>query len=250
MPLHSPLLARERILSTGGSGTGKSFDLLTIARMSQRTRSDAVFYVADTDYAIDRMLETEFDDLTNVRSVPCASWSEAAGRVAEVGPSMRPDDWLCVDLLTPTWDMVQEYFSEQVFGERVENYFLAARVADTKGHAFDGWKDWSVINRLYKSMMNDIMRARGHVYATAVGEPVNADQTEREILAVFGAHGVKPKGQKHTPHYFHSCLIKKYIGDQRLMVTAKDRGREYLAGAPITNFATDYLVRVAGWKLA
>lgn len=518
MPLHPATEGvRERILSFGGAGMGKSFDWLFIARFSQQTGSDAVFYCLDTDMAIDRMLATEFSDLTNVRVVPVFDWEGFDSGLNDTLKAMKPNDWLIVDLLTPTWEMVQEYFclvpetrvltddlrwvevgelrhgdgligfdehkgpgnkcrewqrttvlnpevkvlpcyeltfsdgtvvtcssehpwltrskgerskteeggagiyhwrraedlragdnprwatkvlkpvdvwseeegqsreagylagafdgegcytltpraprlqfaqndnvmldevqkalkdlgfhytlnehptpegvkpqhyitmgrredllrfmgtvrpprllekfdadrlgpmlgtrtvwltakrfvgdreviafgttsktfvaeglashnTEQVFSKNLTNYFLEARKADKsqKGGGFEGWKDWPVINGLYKSAMNRLLRCPGHVYATAVADMLNTDQAERDIKLIFGPHGVKPRGQKHTPHYFHTVLLKTSVrqGTWRF-TTIKDRGREYVENKEIPNFVSGYLIPIAGWR--
>ena len=257
MPLHSTMTARERILSTAGSGLGKSYDWLMIAKLHHQTRSPAKFTVVDTDNAIDRMLEAEFAGLNvtdggNVTVVNSYDWVTASGTIKATSKTMGADDWLIVDLLNPTWDQVQEYFTEQVFGEDIDNYFLAARASQGKsggsGSAFEGRTDWPVINKLYKGMMNSILQARGHVYAATVADAIQ-DTTEKEIKAIYGPHGIKPRGQKHTPHFFHTCLVKGMVGDSRRLITAKDRGRAYLQGAEVNNFALDYLVNVAGWSM-
>lgn len=248
MPLHSPAPFGERILVMGGPGSGKTFDFLKTAELHQQSGSDARFTVFDTDNAMERMLYTDFSHLTNVNVLPVWSWEDIM-RHAPTIAAMRPQDWCSVDLLSPTWDMVQEYFTAQVFDQSLGNFFLAARQADKK-QSFEGWKDWPVINQLYRTFMQQLLRAPCNVYATATTDVIRADTDTRETINVFGHIGVKPKGQKHTPHFFHTVLWKVQHGQGWKVTTAKDRGRELMVGMDVTNFPMQYLVAKAGWKMA
>lgn len=252
MPLHNPLGIPERILTFGGPGSGKSFAFLRIAKFSQDTGSPAKFHVIDTDNAIRRMLATEFSDLTNVVVHDAREWTEVTGAM-KAAQSLTPADWVSVDLISPTWDMVQEYFTEQVFGQEMDAFFLAARAnagpSGSKGSAFDGWKDWSVINKMYRSFQNSLLRAPCNVYAAAPADAVNLDSDEKETRNTFGPLGMKPRGQKHTAHFFHTVLFmtQDRAGTRRL-TTAKDRGRTYHTGLELTDFTAQYLMGTAGWR--
>lgn len=246
----------ERILVMGGWGQGKTYDWLSIARLAKQTGSEAKFYVLDTDNAVGHMLAMEFEGLAvesggNVVLYPCFDWRMLTKALDEILTKMRPADWLVVDLISPTWDWVQEFFTEEVFAKDLDQYFLEARKANKQsGGGFEGWKDWPVINGLYKSFQNKLLRVPGHLYATASVDIINNETVDKDIKIAFGPHGVKPKGQKHTPHFFHTVLWKNSArqGEWRI-ITIKDRGREMLAGQPVANFAVTYLKNVAGWTL-
>lgn len=72
---------------------------------------------------------------------------------------------------------------------------------------------------------------------------------DKEVKAAFGAYGVKPKGQKRLGHVPMTVLwlTKSRVGAWA-MTTIKDRGRTEVEDEPLTNFAKDYLMEVAGWK--
>lgn len=517
MALSPTSAGRERILVFGGAGMGKTYDWLCLARMSQKTGSEAKFYVVDTDATVDRMLATEFAELTNVEFHPVYDWAQLVSTINEFQRGMKPDDWLVVDLLSPSWDMVQEYFclvpetrvltddlrwvevgelkhgdgllgfdenkepgnkcrdwkgatvinpevktlpcyeltwsdgtvvtcssehpwltrffgegsktaesgggiyhwraakdlrarekghgasrvvkpvdvwteqdsetrqagylagafdgegcytltpraprlqfaqndnvmldevqkalkdlgfhyslnehrtpegvkpqhyitmgrredllrfmgmvrpprllekfdadrlgpmlgtrtvwltakrfvgereviafgtttktfiaeglashnTEQVFNNSLDNYFLEARKADksSKGGGFEGWKDWPVINKMYRGLMNALLRNPGHLFCTATADSVNFDQVEKDIRLLYGPHGVKPRGQKHTSHFFHTVLWKTSVksGVWRL-TTVKDRGRVMLETKEVGDFSTGYMIPVAKWR--
>ncbi len=74
------------------------------------------------------------------------------------------------------------------------------------------------------------------------------DDASDQIKALYGRHGVKAQGKKHTPHLFHTILLfaeTKTAG--WTMTSVKDRERELLKGTEVGNFAMPYLVGEAGW---
>lgn len=246
----------EKILAIGPYGAGKSYAWLSIALWAQRTQSDAQFYVISTDDATNRALSSaEFSALTNIHDYPCFVWTDFKQASAAIRPMIRPQDWLVIDLLDPAWEAVQAYFVEQVFNEDIEDYFLQAR-KETKGakgnfKALDGWKDWPVINRLYKGWANPLfLQTKANIYATAKAEPVSADTDDKETRLLFGPYGVKPKGQKETGNLFHSILLFTYPkAGEYYLTTIRDRQRAVVEKLPLSNFVVQYLVKLAGWHL-
>lgn len=244
---------RERILGIGGFGSGKSYSWLSIARQAQKTGSPAKFYCLDTDAAIERMLAEEFQELENVKLYNVFDWSEYESALDEAIQNAGPDDWIVVDMIDLAWDAVQAYFTDQVFDKEISVYFLEIRKA-LKGQrlqTFDGWRDWTVINKLYSAWMNKLIyKAKSHVFCTAKVEAVDSDKDDKETRLVYGAYGVKPKGQKALGHQFHTVLLFTCVkpGDW-IITTIKDRGREPFTGQKLVNFPMQYLVGKAGWKL-
>jgi hypothetical protein len=257
--------ARERILSFGGAGQGKSYDFYTIAQLATMTKSDARFYIIDTDVSSYRMLEDpSLDRLTDSSGNPIdtliieddvAGWDDLMRAIAAAQKVMRPHDWMMLDMLSPAWGWVQGKFTESVFGQGTDEYFLQKRAAmrdPKKEKAFEGWTDWPVINTMYRSFQNAMLRAPGHLYATAEVKALSSDQAEKDTRIIFGPHGVIPVGQKRDMHLFQTVLLKAATRpDTYEAITVKDRGgRTKMTGTPIDNFAKDYLVKIAGWKLA
>lgn len=244
-------------------GSGKSAALLSIARKCPNDR----FYVVDTDVgSYDRLLATQFADVAEVGNVEVhdpEGWAEALDIVSDITRKMGRDDWLGFDMMTQTWDWVQDWFTEQVMGQDIADYFMEVRQAkqaakekpggkDAKAlGAFDGWKDWPVINKQYSKLYRAILRAPGHVYMAAEQAKMS-DEDDKDTKDMFGPYGgLKPKGQKRLPHIPHTVLMftKTRTGDYQL-TTIKDRGRTELEREPIEDFARDYLMKVAGWKPA
>lgn len=252
---------REKILLTGAYGTGKSHAWLSIARLSQKTGSPAVFYCIDTDDAIERMLAEGFPELENVVVRRAYQWPEYEAAMEEFLAKARPvsdehpGDWIIVDMIDPAWDETQAHFVRQVFGKDPGDYFLAIRKQVKSGslyqEAFDGWKDWPAINRVYFDWISPyVLRSGAHILATAQVEALDVQQEkDKTTRLLYGEYGVKPKGQKRLGHQFHTVLWLQQVrqGDWR-MTTIKDRARKMLEGVPLKVFPIDYLVRVAGWR--
>lgn len=254
--LKPPIDPRERILGFGLAGTGKSHAILCIARRCP----DVQFYVMDNDMAYARLLATEFTDLSNVdvREVDSDDWEMTLETVGQIHREMKRDDWCVLDSTTPTWQAVQGWFTEQVFDEGIEDYFLEVRKMKTskkeKGKdvtlgAFEGFMDWPVINKQFAKMHRLIMRTPGHLYCTAELANVSNKDDDKQTLQVYGTYGVKPAGQKRMPHLFQTTLLftKNRVGEY-FLTTIKDRGRPEQENMEMEDFAKDYLMAVAGWK--
>lgn len=236
---------RERILVMGSPGTGKTTAWMSLARKLP----EATFYVLDSDYSVERFLATDYADLTNVVVYLVPEWQDWLDAIADASAKATRDDWLVFDMLPPAWDAVQEWYTEKVFGASIDDFFLEARVAQKKGSAFDGRKDWGIINKLYKSKINQtILQFHGHFFATADVKALSEDD-DKAIKGVFGTYGVRPGGQKHTGHLVATILLmtKKRIGEF-YMTTIKDRGRREVENAPVKDLATSYLIPIAGWR--
>lgn len=243
---------RERILTYGVGGTGKTAGLLSIARACP---TDS-FYVLDTDYGnYDRMLATEFVDLHNVEVTVVDEYPEFVDNVKRIHGEMGRDDWLCIDMMTASWPAVQAWFTEQVFSSDIADYFMEVRKKKAESDqtkkalgAFDGWMDWPVINKVYFKFYNQLLKTPGHLYLAAEQDSTSADD-EKEVKAAFGPYGTKPRGQKKLGHIPSTViwLTKSRVGSWA-MTTIKDRGRAEVEDEPVENFARDYLMNIAGWK--
>lgn len=263
MPFHNPSnIFRERILVFGAAGSGKSYGYYTLARLALTTKSDAHFYIIDTDESVGRMLvDPAFESLTdddynpyNITFESVSSWEELTTALTHYQGIMRPQDWLMIDMLTPSWDWCQSYFTNQVFGKNLDQFFLEARRSmsqkDKGGSPFEGWRDWPTINQIYAAFQTQLLRCKGNLYCTAEIKSVNRDTMDKEAFALFGPHGVQPSGQKRIPFLFSTILLTaEPRPNVRTLTTVKDRSREPLAGFEVGDFAKDYLVKTGKWKL-
>ncbi len=264
---------RERILTMGGPNAGKTFNYFTIARLALATGSDAHFFVIDTDEtAMRTLIDPGFtslwnDDSTlkNITIVNVAGWEEllaaletvqgrlVKGKYIPGTGMMRDQDWLMIDMLSPTWGWVTDWYTRRVFDKGTDEFFLQQREkmkeGDKKMQGLEGWKDYGIINPAYAVLQDRILRTPGHIYCTAEVKQIS-DQADKETRLMFGPYGVIPVGQKRTPHLFSTILWQSEPRSEvREVITIKDRSRPVLQGERINDFAVDYLCGVAAWEL-
>ena len=258
MPLHHPLNIPERIFVFGPPGSSKSTMWLNIAKFAALTKSDAQFYILDTDFAVDRMLTSYPETVDRIHVSTGYEWRDYMQFLIDIRTKARPQDWVIVDFIASAWQAVQDDFVMQVFAQDTADYFLKVRKEAKKDsaslEAFSGWVDWQVINQRYFQWAKPlIFGGRYNLYATSKADALSSGNKPTESAAVrslFLPYGVKPQGQKDLPFSFHTVLITGKSPTGWTLTSVKDRERELLTGLEVSNFTTDYLVKVAGWKLA
>jgi len=252
---------RERILTMGGMGSGKSYQWLKMAEALIPT--GAKFYVMDTDNAIPFMLGTQFLKLMpenggNVYVKPAFDWPSYNEALEWSLKFAKDDDWIVCDMVDNAWASVQRYFIGEVFDKDIGQYLLEVRkkaqqsgkpIKSLMREAMKGWVDWPVVNKLYEDWILPIVyRAKCHVYMATKAQPVTPEDDPSVKLA-FGELGVRPTGQKNLGHQCHTCLLMIYGGkDIWSITTAKDRGgRKYFTKTRLISLYDQYLVAKAGW---
>jgi hypothetical protein len=244
-------MIRERILVYGQPGSGKSYAHLKTAEAYPKSK----FCIIDTDDSIPRMLNDEFSHLNNVEVYPAQDWLSCCKALENIKPKVTHKDWLVVDMLCSVWDFVQSYFVEEIFGKDIASYLLQVRKDLKQGasnlSALKGWTDWSVINKLYQTWINEIAyRLPCHIFFACKATRVSRDD-ETDIQDTYSVYGVRPEGEKRNTYRVHSVFLLTHDRDGFYMSTIKDRGRPRLESAPLTpeqNFATKYLQLFAGWE--
>lgn len=288
MTLRSTGRSKERILVYGMEGVGKSQAALDVA---SRIAPDHTLYVIDNDNAWDRMLEgqtaagetvqvaTEWRwdgkrwqeddrwavDGGNVVVYHADGWVANTSAIELVAEQAGPDDWCCIDSGSALWSDVQAWFTEQVFGTSMEDYFMQVRMEKRRAAesekalgALDGWVDWPVINAQYKGkVMKFLVTPPCHLIVTAEQDDVSSGQVkgrdleDKETKALYGGQQVKPRGQKRMGHNMQTIIrLAKRAGDRWTATTVKDRGgREAMDNDEVTDrgFAEWYLEEIAGW---
>lgn len=250
--------SRERILIFGKEGSGKTNAWLSIAQ----SYPEIPFFVVDTDDSVQRMLETDFPELRNINTTIAQTWEEFDAAVVEfhsriqshveAHPPRRREDypWLIIDFADATWDMAQNYFTEQVFNKGIDDYFLQARKA-IKGKAatlqpLEGWTDWQVINKIFQTRWNSMTKGGGpfHLYITAKSVAVSG----LENKSLYKTLKAMPGGEKRMAHRVHTVLMSTVDNQGWYISSAKDRGRQLIEDRRIVNFSVSYLTKIAGWE--
>lgn len=244
----------ERILVFGVEGTGKSNNVLAMARRIPT----ATFHVIDNDVSPSyrRALTGEYADLTNVNVTETDpdDWEDVLDAIRRIAPTVNPGDWLVVDSMSPAWQAVQSWYTAKKFGrggvdDDVDAYFTKAKAKAGKKDDDDGDYDWVFINAQYAKLTAALFKCAGNVYITAEQKNLGSRE-DKQNTATYGAFGVKPAGQKRLGHMTHTVLLAtKNRRGEFLLDTVKDRSRVDVEGLVVADFAKDYLQGVAGWKV-
>lgn len=269
----------ERMLVMGPPGAGKTKQWLDIA--VQLKPHGVKFHCIDTDNAVNFMLATQYDGLSsedggNVFVYPCFEWpdymgySDAKGRhdgaLQKILKSVKPGDWIILDMADKPWDAVQRYFTDEIFGVDKGSYFLQARkvlqnkadagkkASSLSEEAFKGWTDWVVINALYGDFINKLLSSPiAHIYMTTKVQPLS-NREDPASRITYGDYGIKPTGQKDLGHQVHTILLYKVDVSTKknpiwYVSTIKDRsGREYFNDTQLVSLYYQYFVGKAGWE--
>lgn len=192
------------------------------------------------------------------------TWEQTRWAIEYVMRECESHDWLLIDSLSSPWEEVQEWFVRQIFGSTINEYFMQVRAekkeADDKATAkkdkeskalgaLEGWKDWPAINSEYKDGIRiHLKEPNCHLYVTCELDALSSDEKDKAVKKLYGAHGVKPKGQKRSGHDVQTVFIFEQVSKDRwTATTVKDRGRERWVSHTIDEFPQDYLVESAGF---
>lgn len=276
--IYCPHRFRERLLIFGYEGAGKSSTILNILRYD--TTAHAWIMDLDYSYAYERLIATEYQDVadrvhifqidTEWTTMHQVFRSEIASSDGYTLNQHNPDtDWLVIDPTTATWGMVQKWWLESAYGEMADTIFAqlridaAARVEAgvksqlrTKSGTVDSeyaaekadTMQWPIINEQYnKHFYQQLHKWRGHMILVCEADSVRKDASPAE-QDQYGWLGHKPKGQKTLPFVAATNIYFAHPKqDLWTLTTVKDRGRPLMDKVPVSDFAFQYLVDVAGW---
>lgn len=259
---------RERLHIFGGAGVGKSSVTLNIARYMPTTQ----FHVIDMDYSFsyERLLATEYSDVDeqgNVHIYECeADWevfatlfdglinqeimTDTAGNELVADPR---EDWVTLDPVTLTWDMVQAWMIETTQGADVADYMTRLRADSDNLKEYSAslaeGMSWPVVNKQYmQKFYKRYHKWRGHSILVSEAQEIGKQDTD-ELKSTYGFVGFRPKGQKTIPHVAATNLFFDHPNTNTWRMTSiKDRGRTPIEKRKFDEFALDYLVEVAGWE--
>lgn len=244
----------------GSFGAGKSNAWCTVAAWMRRTKSTGKVYVIDTDHAVDRLSEGYDDFFDNVIHEDVWDYVEV-DKALDKFKAKKPtkEDWLVVDLANKLWQYAQNYYIDEVFGKAAASYYIDFKAAGGKGNALSQeayGANWQVINQQYDALMTKIQRWPGHVMFCTPADPTERPSSgggggdDKDTLAMFGKHGVKPAGQKALGFQFFTVLWLIPKGNETWVFSSiKDLNRARPQNEPLKDFVMDYLVKIAGWTL-
>lgn len=254
--LQSPHPFAERFLFFGGAGSGKTNTALNIIEHC----AEGEMYVCESDFsaAYTRALATDFTDVADRVHVesPDSEWESYTATLARVMAAGDPlVDWKTVDSISPTWEMVQDWFLTTQYGKDLPTMMRELQKehqGDAKafGKARSELMSWPIIKQEYaKRVYSPIQRWKGNLIITAEAKSVSKMDSD-EIQIEFGPLGMKPSGEGRLMYVASSNLFlthpKRGVWN---VTTTKDRNREELDKMPVDDFAIDYLSDIAGWDV-
>jgi hypothetical protein len=243
MGINSPEGNRERILAFGPPGAGKSRTYVDIY-----DRIDGDMYVVDTDVAVARMFADK--DQSRLDYTEALDYETATKAIQKYAAQADPEDWLVVDLLTPTWPWCQDFWAMKK-GKAKKGEDLSMWMSEGKKDDYD----WPTINRMYNNFMLPIMQTQAHVFVVTEEVDVMEGAFEGDVDRLYKDFGVKPRGNKRVPYLFHTSLhfgTKNYKTHTEYNISApKERvGRDcdwHEEPFDDQSFVDEYLINMAGW---
>jgi hypothetical protein len=264
---------RERILVYGSYKLGKSTCWLDIADRYHKAGNEKVhFYVIDTDFGVDKMLDEGYGHLSDMLTVYTPlNFDELLKASKEIAKKVGRGDWIIIDMLSYPWTMAQEHYIHGVFGDEPEDYFMAMRqevVAksgkDKRAYGGHEGTDWNFITKIYHQFEFPLsMRSQANIFAVSEEKKLDADRgASPEMVKMFKNVGLMaPAGQKGIGHRFDTVLrMTMRANGQREITMVGDRGKNrgktwadrgsntIQIGEGKKGFAGAYLVKVAGWN--
>jgi len=242
---------RERILLMGAPGTGKTLQIMNIARYLEE-EFKVPLYCVDLEDKMGAMLANVEDAPKNIKLRVAFDWDdpEEGGLKQAINwleKVVEPGDWIAVDRIDLAWSQVQRWFTEIKFNESMADHMVSASKNMTKPSKFIPKFDpgsWQVINEQYEWMiMRLIYRLRANVILTT---GIKSSDEGASPLDVYGNLGVLPRGQKEIGHQPHSVfLLSQKSVRNRLswrISTGKDLpGRKWFDNDQLTDFSVQYL---------
>lgn len=248
-------MGKERQLIFADNGAGKSDAILCIAKRLP----EAQFRILEIDWAPSAALLLESDRFAGVSNVEVVwaypdDWEAQRDGFDWLQNETRPDDWAAIDSATHTWPAVQEWFIERMFPDAggADEYFLKKREQHGgEGRDLRGWEDWPYIKKEHNKLYRAMARIDGHVILTAEQAGLGDTGEKKDDKALFARFGYRPAGRKQIAGTVATVAhLSRDSSGQQYLTTFKDRGRELVSGVPISDFFRDYMVKVAGWKMA
>lgn len=258
MTIESPHRFPERFCFFGEGGSGKSTAVLSMARYMPTVK----FWVNDTDvsFAYDRLLATEFQDVDetgNVVVLQSTDWAEFTENMDRISADAdRRADVLVVDNGTFTWQWVQDHHIQAQYGIDQDEFLAQLKREypdDMKGYsaALTDNMQWPIINKKYhRGFYRHFHKWASHAIIVTQSKAISKTEKDDDIITQFKVHGAQPAGQKDTAFVMATNILFLDRGKGKWAIsTTKDRGRTKVDKMEMDEFARDYLVDIAGWKL-
>lgn len=238
------------------------------------TYGDLLGDLVDEDFE-DNMTRLEYENATIYIPESFDPYNDIAD---EIRQRAQPQDWIIIDMLSNLWEIMPDWWVGNVYGENTWEYYAQVRAAieaDEEGSGERGFGghsgvDWQYIGKMYRAWEKKItLYAPCHVIAYSAETEIQAHHDKSgERRAQFQiTSSFAPKTEKGAIHRFHTIarMQKRLSPDgktvkERSLTFLGDRDRENVIEEELgrgntlvlsegPKFATDYLVKLAGWRM-
>lgn len=234
----------ERGLIIGGMGVGKSEAICALMKRLPNSH----FHAVDTDDSLEYQIAGGWPEIEavgnyTVHAADANDWTATIEAVEAAADAITPGDWFTYDCSSEAWQAVQQHGRDQEWWR-----------LDKNSKPIPNDLDWVRVNADFARIYNafkQVGRQGGHVLVTSDVDALG-DKDEKQMRVVFGPFGVKPRGQKTMWRQFHSIVLLRRTRQSGWSITTvreRAKARELLDEDEIDDFAKDYLMRVAGWKM-
>lgn len=254
--MKSPSNVPERQLIIGLPDSGKSESWVQTAAHYRATNSPGHFYVINGDIpsTVERCNERWDDWQSNISFVNVSDWSTLSLESEAIRLQAKAGDWIVVDSGEKPWIWIRDEWDYQQAKAKGTlpapgDVFASIAEDDSPGR-------WDKINGAYQRWIMPLLdpaRNPAHLMFTNPSQPIVVEgmfSDDKSVIAELGRFGVRPAGQKHLAHQFHTVLWAQHTRQGYTLTTMKDRSREPMDGTVITptmSFPIAYLMGVAGW---
>lgn len=253
--LHSTWDFKEKLCFIGTGGAGKTNAALNIA-----THINAEMFVLDADDSqpYQRALATDFVGYDNVHvdvvDTEFQAYAKSLASIINDKDKNRPDNWLNLDTISPTWQAVRTWYLEILNpGKPAAEVLIELRKAypdSSEYHkALNDLLNWDIIKGEYgNKIWNALKRWKGHYIISAEVKANPKNEKNEEKRDMYGVIGYQPVAEGRIIHAPGTMLYFQYVSGMWRVTTIKDRNREPVDRMEITDFGVDYLMGVAGWE--
>lgn len=225
---------RERVLLYSGSGTGKSFAVLALAEYVNETDPTATIWVFDPDRGIQKCWKRE-KPTAKIKHIKTPDWPALEEGLDQIEDSIKPNDWVVIEMIGRYWEMAQSYEVGEVYGSKAGEYLLLARqkaIQDAKSSkpATLPSVDWQVVKKLHNDDFIDRILSSWdcNVLITTAADELIRELDDPKIISLFESVGYKPDGEKRNVHRVDTVMFMYMNAKGRHITTIKDRGRPLL----------------------
>lgn len=262
------LVDREVVLVAGAPASGKSDGIVRLCQQLAETGHKMV--VIDRDRGTAKAIKEICGGVKpdNMTYFLARNWDRVKDGVNYAFRTLSIGDWLVFDMVGGLWDLAQNEYSRQIYGEDLTQHLMVLRAAaqaemEKKGvstrsttdtdkrsansivatqmaySGMEGRTDWSVIKRIHNDAIeNAILSGDFNVLGTT--SITQIDDKELTKWPLFKVIGLRPEGEKHNIHRFDTIMFLSNEKEGYQWRTdlgggiGKDRGRSLARGIDYT----------------